>query len=93
MRKDRIYVCHTFYHVYITVLKECNLPKGKRGGATLVLSKMSNDFGDLKTRAEVCGLFEKVVEYDEKEDDYFPELKKYKVNRGNILFNMISNSK
>ena len=93
MRKDRIYVCHTFYHVYITVLKECNLPKGKRGGATLVLSKMSNDFGDLKTRAEVCGLFEKVVEYDEKEDDYFPELKKYKVNRGNILFNMISRVK
>ena len=31
MRKERIYVCHTFYHVYISALKECNLPLEKRG--------------------------------------------------------------
>lgn len=93
MRKDRIYVCHTFYHVYITVLKECNLPRRDRGGATLVLSTMSNDFGQLKVRAQACGLFEKVVEYNEKEDRCFPQLNKYQVNRGNILFNMISRIK
>ena len=29
-QKERIYVCHTFYHVYITMLKECNLEKKKR---------------------------------------------------------------
>ena len=49
-KKDRIYVCHTFYHVYITLLKELNLPRTKRGKATLVLSRMSNDFGNLKER-------------------------------------------
>ena len=26
-RKERIYVCHTFYHVYITILKEFYEPK------------------------------------------------------------------
>lgn len=89
-KKERIYVCHTFYHVYITILKECNLPKEKRGGATLVLSKMSNDFGNLKDRALKCGLFEDVVEYDEKEDTFFPKLQKYHVDRGNIVINMLA---
>lgn len=90
MRKERIYVCHTFYHVYISVLKECNLLKEKRGGATLVLSTMSNDFGNLKERAKKSGLFEEVVEYEEKEDTYFPQLKKYHVDRGNIVINMLA---
>ena len=90
MRKERIYVCHTFYHVYIAVLKECNLPVEKRGGATLILSTMSNDFGNLKERAGKCGLFEAVFEYHEKEDNCFPQLKKYHVDRGNIVINMLA---
>lgn len=93
MRKERIYVCHTFYHVYIAVLKECNIPREKRGGATLVLSTMSNDFGNLKERARKSGLFESVVEYEEKEDTYFPQLKKYHVDRGNLFINMLARIK
>ena len=93
MRKERIYVCHTFYHVYISVLKELNLPAEKRGGATLVLSTMSNDFGKLKERAMKSGLFEDVVEYHEKEDSCFPELMKYHVGRGNIVINMLARIK
>ena len=93
MRKERIYVCHTFYHVYIAVLKECNLPLKKRGAATLVLSTMSNDFGNLKERAKKSGLFEDVVEYEEKEDTCFPELMKYHVDRGNIVINMLARMK
>lgn len=89
-RKERIYVCHTFYHAYITALKELNLPREKRGGATLVLSKMSNDFGTLKERAEKSGLFEQVVEFDEKREDFFPQLKKYRIDRGNLLINMLA---
>ena len=58
MRKERIYVCHTYYHVYIAVLKECNLPLAERGKATLLLSKMSNDFGNLRERVGKTGLFE-----------------------------------
>ena len=53
--KDRIYICHTYYHVYVTFLKELKLraeadPAKKAGAATLVLSKMSNNFENLKSR-------------------------------------------
>lgn len=88
--KERIYVCHTYYHVYVTFLKELNLPKEKRGQATLVLSKLSNDFENLKERVEKTGIFAEVIEFDEKRDDFFPELKKYREDKGNIVFNMLS---
>ena len=88
--KDRIYVCHTYYHVYVTFLKELNMPKEKRGQATLVLSRMSNDFETFAERAKASGLFEEVLEYDEKKPEYFEELATLKEDRGNIVFNMIS---
>lgn len=88
--KDRIYVCHTYYHVYVTFLKELNMPGEKRGQATLVLSRMSNDFETFAERAKVSGLFEEVLEYDEKKPEYFEELATLKEDRGNIVFNMIS---
>lgn len=83
-----IYVCHTFYHVFVTCLKELNKPKEERGKATLVLSTMSIKFGDLDVRAKASGLFEDVVWYDEKREDFFPELDKYRKDRGNIVSNM-----
>ena len=75
--KDRIYICHTYYHVYVTFLKELKLraeadPAKKAGAATLVLSKMSNNFENLKSRVESTGLFEEVLEFDEKREDFFP---------------------
>lgn len=76
--RERIYVCHTFYHVYVAFLKELNLPVEQRGKATLVLSHMSIQFGDLKSRVIGCGIFEAVVDFDEKKPDFFPELAKYK---------------
>lgn len=88
--KDRIYVCHTFYHMYVTMLKELALPKEKQGGATLVLSKMSNNFAGMKERIEKTGYFEAVIEYDEKRETFFPELAKYKQDKGNIVLNMWS---
>ena len=88
--KERIYVCHTYYHVYVTFLKELNLPKEQRGKATLLLSKMSIDFENLKERVESTGLFEEVMEYDEKRADFFPELAKYTQDRGNIVSNMLA---
>ena len=78
MSKERIYVCHTYYHVYVTFLKELKLPKEKQGQATLVLSKMSNNFENLKSRVESTGLFEEVLEFDEKREDFFPELAKWR---------------
>ena len=89
MGLGRIYVCHTFYHLYISFLKEFALPKEEKENATVVLSKMSNDFGEIKDRIPKSGYFKEVYEYDEKRDTEFPELAKYRVDRGNILLNMI----
>ncbi|MFI3236947.1 MAG: glycosyltransferase family 52 [Lachnospiraceae bacterium] len=86
--KNRIYVCHTYYHVYVTFLKELSLPIDERGHATLVLSSMSNDFESFASRAEESGLFEAVYQYDEKPYTFFGELAKYKKDRGNIVLNM-----
>lgn len=88
--KQRIYVCHTFYHVYVACLKELVLPKEQQGKATLVLSTMSNRFGSLKERAEHCPLFEEVAVFDEKEADAFPQLAKYHKDRGNLVLNMLA---
>lgn len=87
---DRIYVCHTYYHVYVTFLKELNLPKEMRGQAVLVLSKMSNDFEELKSRVEGTGLFAGVVEFDEKREDFFPQLARFRKDSGNFLQNLIN---
>lgn len=86
--KDRVYVCHTYYHALIAMVKELLLPKEEQGKATLILSKLSNDFGTLDERVKKCGLFEDVIMYDEKEDTFFPELKKYRTDTGNIISNM-----
>ncbi len=87
---ERIYVCHTYYHVYVTFLKELKLPAEKRGQAVLVLSKMSNNFENLKSRVESTGLFAGVVEFDEKREDFFPELAKYRKDTGNFLGNLLN---
>ena len=71
--KERIYVCHTFYHVYVACLKELALPPERRGKADLVLSSMSNDFGTLQKRAQQSGLFGQVYPFDEKEESFFPD--------------------
>ncbi|MBO6241611.1 MAG: lipooligosaccharide sialyltransferase [Butyrivibrio sp.] len=89
--KDRIYVCHTFYHVYVACLKEFYI--GDKGKATLVLSKMSNNFGKMVERAKKNPIFDKVVEYDEKLDTFFPELKPLKEDSGNIAINMLKRIK
>ncbi len=88
--KDRIYVCHTYYHVYISFLKELALPEEQKRRATLVLSRLSNNFESLKERVESTGLFEEVVEYDEKRDDFFPELAPLRQNSGSFVKNLIN---
>ena len=85
----RIYICHTFYHAYIACLKELNLGAEHRGEATLMLSRMSNDFGSLDERASKSGLFDKVIMYDEKDESFFPELQKLHTDKGNMLLNML----
>ncbi len=80
-----IYVCHTYYHVYVSILKEFAKPREEQEHATIVLSRMSNDFEDLKQRMEATGYFEEIIEYDEKPEEFFPELKKYRVKSSNFV--------
>lgn len=84
----RIYVCHTYYHVYVTFLKELALSAESRGQADLVLSKMSNDFGRLKERVESTGLFRRVIEFDEKREDFFPDLAAFRKDTGTFVGNL-----
>ena len=90
--KDRIYVCHTFYHVYITCIKELLRKQDNTLStkAAIVLSRISTDFGDLKIRLENSQLFSEVLIYDEKSEDFFPGLKKYRASGNNIIKNMIN---
>lgn len=87
-RRPRIYVCHTYYHVYVTFLKELKLPKSQQGQAVLVLSRLSNNFESLKERVENTGLFRNVVEFDEKREDFFPELAEYRKDTGSFIGNL-----
>lgn len=54
-----------------------------------MLSSMSNDFGNLKERAQKSGLFEEVIPFDEKEAEFFPELAKLHQDTGSLIKNMI----
>lgn len=91
--KERIYFCHTYYHVYVTFLKELNRPREQRGQATLVLSSLSIDFERLKERVEATGLFEAVVEFEEKRETAFPGLAKYRQNTGSLVGNLVNRVK
>ena len=86
----RIYVCHTYYHVFVTMIKELNRNRDRQDKVTLLLSKMSNDFETFKERAEQSGVFSDVIEFDEKRDTFFPELAKYREDRGSVWANMLA---
>lgn len=87
-RLPRVYVCHTYYHVYVTFLKELSLPREEQGKADLVLSTMSTDFENLKDRVESTGLFRKVYVFEEKREDFFPELARWRKGGGGLLGNL-----
>lgn len=92
MKESRVYVCHTYYHVYVTLMKELN--KSHEEGyqkATLVLSKMSVELMEpgFKERLEDSKVFSQVLWLNEKRDSEFPELKKYRSQSGGFLIKMI----
>ncbi|MBO5564677.1 MAG: lipooligosaccharide sialyltransferase [Lachnospiraceae bacterium] len=87
--KERAYICHTFYHVYVACLKEfaCKR-KGDAGEATLILSTMSNDFRSLPERAEHSDIFEEVLIFPEKAETEFEELLPLKQNTHSAIGNL-----
>ena len=92
--KSRIYVCHTFYHVYVAALKEMKLvretPANAYRKADIALSSVSTDFERLGDRLAKTGIFQEVIALDEKREDFFPELAKYRKNYSNVLKHMLN---
>lgn len=86
-KSGRVYVCHTYYHVFVTCLKELNLAD-RREPADLVLSTMSTDFEDFPKRFEESEIFRSVILFDEKRESNFPELTHLRDDKGNIISNM-----
>lgn len=90
--KTRIYVCHTFYHVYVSILKEMKLQRESTDyqKADIALSSISTNFGDLGERLDKTGIFHEVIALDEKREEFFPELARYRRNYSNILKHMVN---
>ncbi len=75
--KSSIYVCHTYYHVYVSMLKEMAKDVSEQGKATVVLSTMSTDFENFADRLRSTGYFKEILIYEEKNRDEIPGIKKY----------------
>lgn len=88
-KKPRIYVCHTLYHVYVSLLKEMTMYQ-ENGKADLALSDIFMDFGNLDERLSKTGLFDHVYQLHEVRDENIPGLMKYKKNYGNVLIHLIN---
>lgn len=91
--RSRLYVCHTFYHVYVSVLKEMkiqrkNEPEYRK--ADIALSSLSTDFENLGERLKRTEIFDRIIALDEKREEFFPELAKYRKNYGNLLKHMVN---
>ena len=86
-KSGRVYVCHTYYHVFVSFLKELNL-ENRDEPADLIISTISTDFEDFKKRFEASGVFRSVYVFDEKGENDFPELMALKKDKGNIVANM-----
>lgn len=87
--KNRIYVCHTLYHVYVSMLKEMIQFHGE-GKADIALSDIFMDFEDLNQRLDAVDVFDKVYHLHEVSDENIPGLMKYKQNHNNILKHLVN---
>ncbi|MCR5596342.1 MAG: glycosyltransferase family 52 protein [Lachnospiraceae bacterium] len=86
--KKRIYICHTYYHAYVAVVKELILGKDHYGESDIILSTLSNNFGNLDERLREAGVFGQVYMYDEKDASTSPKVMSHHCNRGNLIANM-----
>lgn len=89
----RLYICHTFYHVYVSVLKEMAFQKQGEAPGDIFLSTMSTQFGDLEQRLAASGLFHKVELLPECHPRFFPEPFVGKLGEGNGLKRLLQRHK
>ena len=61
---SRIYICNTYYQVYIAIIKELNFKKRDDFvKADLMLTDVATDFKDLHQRVEKLDLFENIFDF------------------------------
>lgn len=87
--RKRVYICHTYYHAYVAVVKELVLGSEHFGEADMILSTLSNDFGSLSERLTASDIFGTVYMYDEKDESASDKVMSHHCDRGNIIANMI----
>lgn len=84
----RIYICHTFYHIYVTLLKEFHL-KHTQGDAyqkaDIMLSTVYLDLPQIVGKMEKIQFFDNIYIFPEKDYVEFPRLVKCKKDRGMLL--------
>ncbi len=84
---SRVYICHTFYHVYVAVMKELVLFRD--GKADLILSTMSNDFTAIRDSLPASGVFHRIYEYEEQPDTSSEDVMRYHRDKGNLFLNLL----
>lgn len=92
----RVYICHTFYHAYIACVKELLLRHGLGKippAADLILSTMSNDFGEMPKRLKKTELFREILFFEEQSGADDPELQELRRDRGNLPANLLQRVK
>ena len=90
--RNRVYICHTFYHAYIATVKELLLrtdDPAEKGQADLILSTMSNDFRTLPSRMADAQVFNKIFMFDEKLPQTSAEVEACHRDRGNLILNLL----
>lgn len=86
--KKRVYVCHTYYQIYVTLLKEFHRNPDELGQADILLSNLSTDFEDIGKRLVDLGLFQSAEVLEEYRYHHFPELAVHREDKGSIILNL-----
>ena len=83
---DRVYICHTYYQVYISIVKEIKTPKS----ADIILADTIPDIKKLTSSLKKSKIFNKVFMFPEiKLKKVFNEQKlEFKIFRGKKLLNL-----
>lgn len=86
---NRIYVCHTYYNVYVSILKELHFQKIDNQKGTIALSMMSTDFKNLKVRLLNTNVFDDVIELNEVHPRFFKKKFNYALKSKNWFYRVL----
>lgn len=89
----RLYICHTFYHVYVSVLKEMDFQKQGEKPGDILLSTISTEFGSLHERLIKSGLFRSVAFLPECHPRFFSEPFDGELGKGNPVQKLLQRRK